>query len=929
MLGHRSIRVRIAPLATAMAAVTLLLACDGQNLFVGPDVSGRIDTAAPTVDILTPSAADGSPSAKPLGDSVLVTVQMSDDSGLDSVRIEGVSFRGNVNLGTDTVITRFESKVVRLLTVPEDTTVSRFLIAVDDTIKETAQIIAHAYDTLGNVSSDTVQLVLGGPDVQVLNLAQDEVIQAGRDLAIRIEARDPVGITSVQIDLTGAVTLSVSQAVNPPVDTAVVDLVIAIPPLATGPMQLVARARNGLNVSGQSGALNLTVVSSLAGDIVPPKVKFESTTGGRLEQKDLVDVTVTARDDNQGSGIATVGITVLAISPTRGDTLVLSNSVTFPVARTGTVVQDLTFPVFNSSPVMLPDTLVFEITAFALDDQGNCSASVGLDSLVALPCATVPTGQTAAQDLSGLRDERVIVAGRTVLLPTGGLIMDAAVDTARGRLYMSNLPRGQIEVFRLAEEDFLQPVAVGSEPWGLAMHPCYVSVPLPGCGDSLWVANSGGTNVSVVDLVGGAMPFEQPGRRFLTPDVVLWDVEEAEDEDGTLTWLSSFIPDGNPPGFSDRPQFIAQDFTGRVLYSTVATLLGDLGTIRKAFSPGGPDPEVILFTDHGFFDDAPEFTAVKNVDRVTNGAFTDPVLGLGTLSIFDHPPGDLQTSVEFGPLPLDSALLAAQRGGSDIEWVKGGRWNVRSIGFNDTTFVTASGNGAWVTFGEGAVSPVARIISYDAVADAVSGSIQVSDLELNASESVQGLGINFDGTLGVLRGSSQAAFFSVDDLRSQGVADLPGGGSGAALHPLHANARSLRNPAGVYRPDTHLAFIGTGENTIDIIDTFFFFRSGRIFIRDVVSGPLRAVLPSATDNVGFTCTSTAVTGLDATGALVPIGNAIEIFAGGDFLTPHPAVGGPTEDSCIVLKLFGVTDSGGVVVVDVRKSDILRDHPSRQ
>jgi hypothetical protein len=928
MLGHRSIRVRIAPLATAMVAVTLLLACDGQNLFVGPDVSGRIDIAAPTIDILTPSSVDGSPSAKPLGDSVLVTVQMSDDSGLDSVRIEGLSFRGNVDLGTDTVITRFETKVVRLLTVPEDTTVSRFLIAVDDTIKETARIIAHAYDTLGNVSSDTVQLVLGGPDVQVINLVDGEVIQAGRDLAVRVEARDPVGIASIQIDLTGAVTLSVSQAVNPPADTAVVDLVIPIPPLATGAMQLVARARNGLNVSGQAGALSLTVVSSLAGDIVPPTIKFESSTGGRLEQKDLVDVTVTARDDNQGSGIATVGITVLAISPTRGDTLVQSNSVTFPTARTGTVVQDLTFPVFNSSPVMLPDTLVFEITAFALDDQGNCAASVGLDSLVALPCAAVPTGQTAALNLSGLRDERVIVAGRTVLLPTGGMILDAAVDTARGNLYLSNHARDRIEIFRLAEEDFLEAVPVGSEPWGLAMHPCYVSVPLPGCGDSLWVANSGGTNVSVLDLVSGATPFEQPSRRFLTPDVVLWDVEEAEDETGTVTWLSSFIPDDVPPGFSDRPQFITQDFTGRVLYSTKVTDLGDLGTIRKAFSPGGPDPEVILFTDHGFFDDAPEFTAIKNVDVVTNGVFTDPLLGLGTLSIFDHPPGDLQTTIQFGPLPLDSALLVASRGGSDVEWVNGGRWNVRSIGFNDTTFVTASGNGAWVAFGEGSVSPVGRIISYDAAADLVTGAIPVTDLMTNPGETVRGLGLNFDGTLGVARGF-QAYFFTADDLRLQGVADLPGGGSGAVLHPLHANARSLTNPAGVYRPDTHLAFIGTGENTIDIIDTFHFFRSGRIFIRDVIAGPLRAVLPSVTDNAGLTCTSTPVTGLDATGALVPIGNAIEIFAGGDFQTPHPAVGGPTEDSCIVLKLFGVTDSGGVVVIDVLKSDILRDHPSRR
>ncbi len=64
---------------------------------------------------------------------------------------------------------------------------------------------------------------------------------------------------------------------------------------------------------------------------------------------------------------------------------------------------------------------------------------------------------------------------------------------------------------------------------------------------------------------------------------------------------------------------------------------------------------------------------------------------------------------------------------------------------------------------------------------------------------------------------------------------------------------------------------------------------------------------------------------DETGA--QIGEAVEIFAGGNFESPHPA-DGPSEDNCIVQKLFGATNSGGVVVIDVRKSDILRNHPSR-
>jgi hypothetical protein len=59
-----------------------------------------------------------------------------------------------------------------------------------------------------------------------------------------------------------------------------------------------------------------------------------------------------------------------------------------------------------------------------------------------------------------------------------------------------------------------------------------------------------------------------------------------------------------------------------------------------------------------------------------------------------------------------------------------------------------------------------------------------------------------------------------------------------------------------------------------------------------------------------------------------IGEAVEVFQGGNFFQPHPASGGPTEDACIVVKLVVTTDAGGVVVVDVRKSDVLRFHPSR-
>ena len=73
--------------------------------------------------------------------------------------------------------------------------------------------------------------------------------------------------------------------------------------------------------------------------------------------------------------------------------------------------------------------------------------------------------------------------------------------------------------------------------------------------------------------------------RLLTPDVILFEVQRLVDGLGILRYKRFFISDAEPPGFSDRPQYLAVDSTGRVLFSTVTTELGDFGTIRQAFVP--------------------------------------------------------------------------------------------------------------------------------------------------------------------------------------------------------------------------------------------------------------------------------------------------------------------------------------------------------
>ena len=592
----------------------------------------------------------------------------------------------------------------------------------------------------------------------------------------------------------------------------------------------------------------------------------------------------------------------------------------FASPRTGTVLQTFDFPVFNMDPLELPGTMVYEIFGFSEDASLNCAASVGEPGFVSYPC-TPPGPDTTALGRIGLRLTRIIVAGRTVLLPTGGKIMDAVMDTIRGKLYLSNIDRDRIEIFELATETFQTAAAVGSKPWGMTMS---------NGEDTLIVANSGGVNISMVDLNpggGGGVPVEDPGRRLITPDAVLFDVEESLDELAQIRYNVSFIPDAEPPGFTDEPQFIAVDNTGRILYSTVTEILGDFGTIRKAFTGAAApfDTEIQLFTQHAAMIEAATFTGVANADGAPglSGVVAVKTGGDDDILIRDHVPGNRAAIVTGqGPSAADAKTAIDLSGANDVQ-IRAGRWSVENVGFHDTTYVSASGNGAWVVFGEGSISPVGRIMMYEAATDVLSGAVSVADLMINGSETVRGIGLNNDGTLGVALGSQEASFFTTD-LRLQGSQVITPGGSGAVLHPLHADALSLDNTGGIYLPDTHTAFVGSGDKAIEIIDTFHFGISGRIFTKDLPSGPLKAVLPFAADNVGLTCTSVPV--FDRFGA--GIGSAIEIFAGGDFNTPHPAIGGPTEDACIVVKLVGITDVGGVVVVDVRKSDVLSLHPTR-
>lgn len=894
----------------------------------------RIETFIP--EVIPPSITIELPrgdslSAIPLGDSVFVRARVSDDVGIRSVTFSGVAFRGDPDLGTDEVVERFRPKTITLApgtTGPQtvfvtDTTLMRYLNAVaSDSTRETAYIIADVVDVEGLTASDTVPLVLGGPNVQLLNIDEAQSIQAGLNLNLGVRARDPQGVTRVRISLTGAIDTVFTRDVLPARDSIQFDTILAIPPDLTGSLTVSASARNSLDVTGADGPFEITILPVDAGDTIRPTANMTVRELPRYELTDSLVVTLTGRDDNQGSGIVTAGVTAQAVNGETGDTITRIFQQTF-APLTGTVSRRIPFRTFNANPLTLPDTVQYSLTGYLIDAEGNCSATNAATGASA-ECRFV--GDTVyAQGRTGLAVTAPHVAGRTVLLPGGVSVGDAVLDTARQNLLLSS--RTGVQVFRLGTQSFGPRISAGFEPWGLS---------LSRDGDSLWVANSSSTTFSVIDL---DTEQQVEDSRFFTPDVTLFDIQ-VEETDAGVRFLTFFYPQAGGDAFTDEPQYVAVDRFGNLVYSTVVNSTGTLGTARKAFFPAGADAsEVKLFTEHGGTVQSEDFWAVANVDGVsvsnrteteTDSLGNETEVLISELTIFDHVPGfpdqTIQGSADLaaGELPgvAASRLRAA---GSDVTIYEAARWDIGSLGFGDTTYVAASGDGNFVAVGEGARDAAARVLMYRAAqldTTNLSGVIPVNDFLTNTSERVRGVAVNYDGTLALARGD-QLYFFD-ENLRKLGGEIITGAAqsSGAAFHPLHANARGQSNLSGSYNPNTHLALYGSGDQTLRILDTFQGEVIGELKIRDNIVGPLRVALPFGTDNVGLTCASVMVN--DRNGNY--IGDAVRLYTGG-YGTPI-APNGITDDACVVLNVYGVTSAGGVVVIPVRKADVLRLHPNR-
>jgi hypothetical protein len=828
--------------ALAALAVALLAACDGSNnpfRPVPPTGGGSggaaADTVPPSADIQLPNAE--TPTVA-VGADVFVRARVTDAVRLKEVVFEGFAVRGDPALGTDVRIERFERKTVDLTAggrVVKDTVIDRFLTATADTVPESGVfIVVTATDTAGLVAADTFQVALGGPRVELGEPTPASPF-AGTQLSVRLLARDGRDLlTSVRVTGSGSFTPApIDLQFNPARSEIDTVLVIPIPQAAApGTLTLTATATSGSNQTATSLPVQATIQAA-AVDATAPRVTMSLAVAPRAELTDSFSVAVSATDENR---VDSVGVTVLAIRQRAGgaDTLrVYRGAGGVASASFRFAYLDLGLPTSDTATVDL------RITAWAKDPAGNCATATTPQTPQQLPCVQGPGGIR----LSGGQGALSVVyfaRGRTIARPNQvDVIADLAADSSF--LYLSNYSRNRVEILPLGGSTYGQPARVGAQPWGLA---------LGRTRDSLYVANSGGTNISVIPL--GAPPSRRPrtgaSRRPTSCSSRRCSIRRR------ARWARSpsTTTATGPSSWRRRPTASWSTRRGRRRRRRTAPSASSTSGSRAPTSSSA----TWTATRRG---GRSRSTPTRPSTCPRAGSWCAPGGARATPPTRRASPGWRRRSRRRSPACARSRPTPF---GGALRHAAGPGRRHPTVGFADTTFVAASTDRRFIAVGEG-VRENARIPMFEAVGDSLVLRGDVRDLISNTAERVIGLGINRDGSLGVARGDQ--SYFFTERLRLQGTVVSGSPTGGVAMHPENAGY-----PSGPQR----LAFVSgieDGRPYIDIIDTFNFFRQKRVFVRDPVVGALVVAPRAPTDPADvnlrlYALTSAGVLGLTITHA---------------------------------------------------------------
>jgi hypothetical protein len=825
----------------------------GLRTATGPGFN-LIDSLKPAITFLTPVE----PYRLTVGDSLAISVHLTDNVDLASVTFRGVTVRGDSSLGTAVTFNRYPQ--ISAIAKGRDTVINRYLHVAQpvDSTSDTLVVYGTVTDSVGLTSTATVRILMtNGPKVQILSPVVGDSINRAGTFVFTVRASTDLGVVSMSAHLKSAPgwptpidTIIQLPFVGPSKDVSVTGrLLIPADAPILGILTLTPTAIDVNSQSGSSAPFNIAVRNGAA---PPPRVN--QVVPARMEITDNVSIYAT------GDRIAYIGFEL------RDRTNVVIKRDSVPQT---TIPQGVNI----NLPSQYQGQKLAVIT-FARDSAGRIGYSVP-------PNAFAPQPNYA----NALVDSTLIVYGQTYVVPAGraGLAGDLTVDAARGNVFVSNTSYNRLERWDASTNAFDPTgVAVGSLPWGMVIQ---------NDGDTLLVANSGGTNISKVCINAaacGGRVGEVLSKRLLTRNTYIFSVTQNRDP---LTGKIRLTATG-PFSYSDRPQYVQQSAAGRVYFSTRPTPTSPKGTIRW-LDPKLPVPDPRQIWQYGSSTGDASTYAIFNADSIAIFSSGASSTQSDQIIIWDHPYGQLVGGICNGTpnticgqdsVVVDAVTKVNGQGG-DVEAVAD--LSIPSLGLTDTTFVASSGDRGWIGFGEGHAGITARVMMVNDPNPAApqpgffSPAVTVADIIDNASESVFGLGIDLHGANVAVHGA-QSYFATLENpfhLRLQGKFDSFDQGSGIAFHP-NADMRQ-----GVYSSSltdsTRTAFVASANGSIEVVDAAFYISRGTLQIKNSLYGPLRASLPFPSDNVG-----------------VP----------------------STDPRYVVLKLFGLTPNG-LVVINLRAQDI--------
>jgi hypothetical protein len=596
-----------------------------------------------------------------------------------------------------------------------------------------------------------------------------------------------------------------------------------------GTFTITGFAVDAANRRGVTATVQVTIQSA-ANDVTAPRV--EQTVVLRAESSD--SITVHATDP---SGITLIGFIVT-------DTLgvVIGGDSSAFAGNSTDISKKFSLKLFGIT--VFPTRVV--VQAFAVD------GATGLNRGVSGATFTVPspTGPSRVDTIT-------IVAGITRPLPAGGKIGDAIFNATRGELYLTNTPLSRVEVFQVANTSFVAsgiPTA-GPQPIGIALWPRDT---LGAYGDSIVVADAGGTEMSIMDAVTRQLKWRQDLPNFLIERYKTVNVGGVYEAQITIYDVS------------DRPQYI-----GTVCRVGAAPPACDADSIFVLYSTTPTNSSSSPFNGKGTL----RMEKLINTNLLTFPADTTRLFGhffweIGTAGS-DDATDTLRIVLRRGLPYNQSQVILTACAGVTVNFV--------NFGLGDSTYARNSGNFTHGFFGEGGngFSPYRRVMSYTSKQPLVHGvasscatspaaplgpqdsgvndtdfgmspGVDVSDFISNTGVKVASIATNFNGGTNLVRADS---IYMLDEgLRLKGISPAPVGAFGMDMNYNHNFAAGVQGtPPGT--PTDRVVFAADPSGNILVFDTFYYGLIGSIPVRDPITGPLRVAKDALGNQLLFGVTS--------------------------------------------------------------------------